>query len=795
MVGTFDPENPTDLFVYTLVIKGLQAFSEHTLVRTKVVMFGEDLSNLDTYTHDATRIATGMFNSMPLASLHWVDSVWHLPYIVQPTENGPRLVRTESERREVLIAAGQDPGTEPGWEILKNQLALKHNLANTGRGMALTNAGGDNSPYSSGTSIFMGWALSSQLGSGEWVWDELDNWGVFNAAAWTGWCGMKPGDECQNTFIHEIGHSQTMFHFSDGTAEQWGIADEYPNDGQNIASHPWGYDTTSRRFRTWYNHDRDNGKFDPMNGGEISNDETCFPQYTAYQAQKSLNWATASPILLSSKISDVTDGDGAYIFNTSNHKYEKVSDFNIGSAVDSTAMPPLEVGIPVVTLIGTLGADLQACQTYSALRAAKGNTFVLPHPFDSTLSSNHFTDAAYFVRVNYEDGSIEDGLIGVQDLGSSKDIGYYAFTIAMSKRPISVSLYSYVSDSWPNLSESSSYTLLHKRTITLPENAMDGVEKAISVGRGFLGKSQDLKIKSICLSDAQCLKKGEAITWRGNEGSEIVYTSNFPNNVSGNATIFQVSLVRLEDTSIHEVQILASRYVEEGGDLYSLIDSSFLSLSSPPDATHGILVYVPYSLNENLPGGGYVLKGDPIEILASKDGLEFTSFTLDVSLNILDATDLVSLNLGFLSDDFFPLSVYPTASSAYFLATDSDVGPTSSVWWGGSRETLFIPLYSSCLGGFVEEAKVVASVKAQQESCGSTWQMNAGRLATDACGHALRLTIDSEIENPWLLDGSLQGCTFSSHPMKPIVINARRWHDPLGTALIGTLLLDFDFSL
>jgi hypothetical protein len=63
---------------------------------------------------------------------------------------------------------------------------------------------------------------------------------------------MKAGDECGNTLSHEIGHSMTLGHFTEGSAENWGISDEYPKDGTHLESHPWGYDTTSRQFRTWY---------------------------------------------------------------------------------------------------------------------------------------------------------------------------------------------------------------------------------------------------------------------------------------------------------------------------------------------------------------------------------------------------------------------------------------------------------------------------------------------------------------------------------------------------------------
>jgi hypothetical protein len=63
---------------------------------------------------------------------------------------------------------------------------------------------------------------------------------------------MKTGDECGNTISHEIGHSMSLNHFTTGTAEDWDISDEYPEDGTHLASHPWGYDTVSRQYRTWY---------------------------------------------------------------------------------------------------------------------------------------------------------------------------------------------------------------------------------------------------------------------------------------------------------------------------------------------------------------------------------------------------------------------------------------------------------------------------------------------------------------------------------------------------------------
>eukprot|EP00957_Ditylum_brightwellii_P009258 700628-Ditylum_brightwellii.AAC.1 len=144
----------------------------------------------------------------------------------------------------------------------------------------------------------MGWALSKEQSDGSWSWDELGYWG-HAAAGWTGWVGMVGGDECGNTLPHELGHSQTMSHFTDGSAADWGIDDEYPLDGTVLPTHPWGYDTTSRRFRGWFEPENGSNKRDPMNSGGWVNSETCVSHYTAYQGQKAQNWAKTNPVILS----------------------------------------------------------------------------------------------------------------------------------------------------------------------------------------------------------------------------------------------------------------------------------------------------------------------------------------------------------------------------------------------------------------------------------------------------------------------------------------------------------------
>ena len=51
-------------------------------------------------------------------------------------------------------------------------------------------------------------AWNKVAGDGDvWSWETLGQWQAWAAAAWTGWCAMVPGEECSNTFIHELGHS------------------------------------------------------------------------------------------------------------------------------------------------------------------------------------------------------------------------------------------------------------------------------------------------------------------------------------------------------------------------------------------------------------------------------------------------------------------------------------------------------------------------------------------------------------------------------------------------------------
>ena len=797
------------ILTHTLTLHNLAQWGEHTLIRNKVVIFGNasDVAGLDSFTHAASKLAIGMFSAMPLAALNWVDAaLWHLPYLVVATKAGPKLVRSEGERRQAFIDAGQTGyGTEPEWAVLKNQLALRHSMANTGRGFAVTTDAGDSSPYASHTSIFMGWALTSMQSDGSMNWKSLGYWSGWSAAAWTGWCAMKPGDECGNTLIHEIGHSQTMGHFTSGSAANWGIADEYPYDGVNTEFHPWGFDTVTRRFRTWYNHVDGGGKRDPMNDGEAPNSETCFPQYTAYHAKKSQNWAKSSPVLLSAQTAGVPS-DGAYLFNEATHNYDKINDNHVNSVIGSGAMPPIQVGVPVLTMIGTLGQRDETCQTYPELRASAGNTFQFPSPLDGSLTSSIYNGASYMVEVTFQNGSSRQGLIAVPNLGSSTALRFFSFTIAISDSPIKVDVYRYNVDSYPNILSSSTKTLLHTRFISISGNEMDGsIAATTRVGRGWLGSSGDVDITSVCTSETECETNSVILKWRGESGN-IRYASVVPSSNRNSTSELKIAATRLEDGTPYTFTVLASRFVNEKSAPFLLSDPAAAAAAAVPmieDApTHGIKFWVPYDLNPQLASGTYKFIGTVAQA-TNPDGSLFATFRINLNVYLPKATETVNL-LMMSGTSYYKSPTYTAlASSAYFVVTDPSIGPTVGVWWGGSLSTLTVPLVSFGCNNQVVTATIQGR---QQTTCSTTqWQMNAGRGADD-CGNFLLLTLaapssasssnsSSTVINPWMVDSSLKGCKFETHPSKPIQIKAHRWHAPNAGLLLGQMILKMEAQL
>ena len=101
--------------------------------------------------------------------------------------------------------------TDPDrWDILKLIFTHRMSLANIGKGLYNTNFGGGNSPYSFGTSLGLGWVRNDD-GS----YSDIND--APYSAGWTGWSSIWHG-ECGNVFNHEVGHSFTLEHFTEGSS-------------------------------------------------------------------------------------------------------------------------------------------------------------------------------------------------------------------------------------------------------------------------------------------------------------------------------------------------------------------------------------------------------------------------------------------------------------------------------------------------------------------------------------------------------------------------------------------------
>ena len=608
-----------------------------------MALFGSDqVTRLNYHTHDAKKLVRNLYSIMPVAELKWVDTeLWQLPYVVVMGKDGPVLVNSEADRRD---ATGE--GTEISWTVMKSYFTIRHSLAATGHGFSATSVNGENSPYASGTSVFMGWSLSKQNEENEWEWEDLGYWDQLAAAAWTGWCAMKAGDECSNYFSHEIGHAQTMQHFDKGASKAWGIEDEYPEDGKHVPNHPWGYDTVTRQFRTWFNPLDMEGKLDPLNGaGENPTSDQCFTQYTPYQAKLSLDWALRTPILLSASTSKVPS-DGAYLFDSSTHQYSSLQGDTLTNAVGEAALQPDKVGVPIITFIGTIGKDIHVCQTYPGLRSRSGNTFSFPSPFLYNLTSA-FTGAAHYVEVKFADGDIAQGLVAVKNNLGDSSLKFYSFSVALERDPKSVSLYRFIDSSYPDIIPESKTELLHLRPVDLdPDNSLKDLPPLLRVGRGWIGDSSEIVLSTFCITADDCSSERYNVEWRSHVGSDnIVYTSSIvqePGSLVG-SNVFKVPAKRQGSSEEHTITLLATRFYNNGLGSSPLLKTNPSSDegSSDIDATHGVRVVAPWEMNQELPAGFYYSVPESMLKISAKamDGSNDLLLNLKISLDLGTITD------------------------------------------------------------------------------------------------------------------------------------------------------------
>lgn len=402
------------------------------------------------------KLSKDYFATIPVSKLSYFDYLpFRLNYVVARPGAEP------SPKRYTKYVDGLDT-----YNIM-SQLAIRVSLANTGRGLLLRDESGNpipssSSPYSFGTYAGLGWYYNDAMKKYE---------DISGGGGWTGWAAIWNNEgQCGNGFTHEVGHSLTLYHFTSGEAQNWGISDEYPNDGVNGPKNPWGFDTTRNLFRTWYRVDENGpvkdesgklvGKHDPMNGGELPNKITCFPQYTAYQTMKMQNWLNTTPTILTQ------DGvPGIYQWNNATHKYDK-------SAPVDGALTPTKVGVPVVTVLGTLTKDTTmktgTSQIYPVSFAKSGNIFALPSPFASDLPLNIYRDARYFLKIIYTDNSVDFVLIPSKEILDDKQFEQFSLNLDLRRGPNQVQLY-HARKGYPNIASAADADFIDSRFIVVPK--------------------------------------------------------------------------------------------------------------------------------------------------------------------------------------------------------------------------------------------------------------------------------------------------------------------------------------
>jgi len=756
-VGVLDGET---LRLHVHALESLGAPHRFHITRTHIVLFGDEGYAINP-PHPSAKIARDFHASLPGAELRWVNtSVWRLDSMVVNTAEGPRWAHSEEERLAITTDTNR-------WKILKHQAALRLSLANTGRGLRLTSPPqGDNSPYSFGTSMAQGWVHN---GSGNY--SDINNAGL--AAGWTGWTGMWL-NECGNGFIHEVGHSCTLAHFTGGASANWGIADEYPDNGVNLSGHPWGYDTTRRAFRTWYRVNgggpvtNDNGwvgKRDPMNGGESANAITCFPQYTSYHARKVQAWQQNSPTITS------VDGvPGIYRWDAALGGYV-LEDPATGN------QQPVAVGGPVITIIGTLGNLDEVCQTYPPIFLSSGNAFELPDPMDPALPTL-FNGAQWFLAVTYQDGTVERAIIKKAAIvATDTGLALYSFNLDATRNPVQVDLYRSPTG-YPQMTVANA-TLVHTRMIEAPMAPVPAIQ---TVGRGKLANG-GLTLKQWCDPGFNCDSRALESTFLYDKSpihfapKDNTDTEPLLCGEQGDVSTWSIPATSDEGAAA-TIVVHAQRIVTSGANSVAVPAMDQTQWFESPDTSQGLRVWIPYSENKGLATGRY--RSDiPFEVSALSGDAVFHDIPIEIDLKVHSATQIV-IPPNYKSEGMAIPEGDPK-SSLYYVFEDGSIGPSGSHWWGDNTGNIVtVPVVDVDSG---DPATLV--LRAHKIACGDWWGINTGQSANWGCTHKVHLQLEDGANTDLV-----SGHTYSSPGSHPVIIKGVRWHQPNTGQVLKILTLD-----
>ncbi len=743
------------LKAHSHTLEGLTAPHRFTVTRTRMVLHGQE--DFKPQVHPSEKIAGDYFAAVPFADLRWVDGqTWKLDAMVVRTPQGPRWAASEAERQALT------PG-EDHWAIFKHQFALRMSLANTGRGLTLTGESqGDSSPYSFGTSVGQGWFRDEQ---GRYR--DIDDapW----AAGWTGWTAMWV-DDCGNGFIHEVGHSMTLAHFTEGTANQWGIADQYPQDGVNLDAHPWGYDTVRRRLRTWYRVNANGpvqegeallGKRDPMNGGEPAIAATCFPQYTGYHGRKAQDWAVSSPT-----IAQIDGQPGIYRWNADTGQYDR-------EEAEARFGEPIAVEVPVATLVGTLGNHEGTSQTYPPIFIPSGNAFTMPDPFGQDLPQE-FHGAGWFLEIEYAQGPNRYALINRGHFDDNS-LYLYSLNLPLEDAPTQIHLHR-AQDTYPQITLEAS-EIVHTQEIGQPDGPFAPI---LETGHGALTNG-DLQLTQRCQPGLNCNARRAQSTWRRNDGALHFGAPDQTQTPEvcterGQHTTLRIPVLN-ERGEGAEVIVHAQRVLRSGTHEVAVPIHDTTPWLDAPDLEQSLRLWLPHEPNSALPSGRYQIDGAyALDILMDGQAMGRTALTIDLEVQETERIDI--------GQPYTSAPVSAEDSSMYFVVTDPSVGPTERVWWDngepGTGTTLRVPVLNT-----QTQQPHTLHLWAEHQVCDqSLFDFNAGEASRD-CNHRVLLRLADQGN-----EGLQQGQTYQSAPSAPLIIEARRWHDPNGRALIQTFALD-----
>jgi hypothetical protein len=380
----------------------------------------------------------------------------------------------------------------------------------------------------------------------------------------------------------------------------------------------------------------------------------------------------------------------------------------------------------------------------------------------------------------------------------------FSFNVAISRQPTTIKLYHFTTKEYPNLQASSTKELLYTRNVTsiLAGASLSSknptLPQVVKAGRGWLGSSGDIPISQFCFTLAECRNVQSEIIWRGVEGKDITFSAKVLSSTNKVESSLTFPILRTEDGKMYTITVHATRFLGDSGwiPLLSSQNPSSSTLLSP-DMSYGIAFWLPYNgINVNLPIGTYKAI-IPVTIGTVGGSKTFVNIRMQFNLEIPSITNTINLtHAPFISQ---PFKTTP-ASSIYFLTNDETMGPTTPIWWGDDDHPskMSIPLYASsrCKNVNAIGTMIIAQFHAQNQ-CGKSifYEMNAGRGDTDCPEQQrFRLLLDAK-RNLWRNNVTLAKCQFETPKVRPLAIDAYRWHDPNSGQVVGSMKLAIVISL